>query len=377
MELRSEEFRKKLNEALSEETEPYASHPSLKDRLAHIGARRSLPSFDSNTVAAKQWLGNNHDKTVGELQKHWLENFNQQWGEQFGFKRERRNWALRVFEGTERALQERPHDPDAWVARASLAPEIMSCEDARVVAQDALAACPEEPDLQLLVAKHELIADETHGITRLLQMIEEKSDCMTKEAHSQLTDAACCGEYYSDDYPNTAALFEDQELVDLIGKLEKTAETTFDEQIIWPECPVQPARFAPWQQQAITDFCRYYDTIAKLWIFKPAETLPSYLPRYFFVVGYENGDDEEYCEGFDETFDSRDIPLRGLINHSKIKLNSREPMGRINKIMMPEAVYAIIEETAPHFDKWADAERQNAVSAARASNEEQPAAVAA
>lgn len=349
----SKTLQDRLQHILTIETRPQDTHPSLKDRLAHIGAVPALPAFDPETVASTVWLGASHDAIVEEVQTRWMQDFAAHWSFEFQFKRERLDWADKIFKGTEAVLEQEPANRSAWFARVACAHESHSYEDVQRLTQRAIEMCPDEPDFELKQARFEYQDDNPQCIIRLLKLIETKADCSTETAWSTLNLAADEAVLYSERFPRLASAFADDELKKLIKQLKKPAAQIQDRQSIWPETDVERATLPNWQLDAFKAHCAYYRSVEQAWIFR-AKHDDQFLPRFFVVVAYPDIDEMDECHAFGSDFDSTDIPMRGLLCHARVVMVRGKPAGRLARLQMPRAVAAEIDRTEPHFDRSTD-----------------------
>jgi Zn-dependent protease with chaperone function len=75
----------RIRDAMQYETAYDDTHPALKDRIAALKAKPSLPQPAGDDNAAAAWLGERYAKVVGDFDQSWLSNNRERWQERYDY----------------------------------------------------------------------------------------------------------------------------------------------------------------------------------------------------------------------------------------------------------------------------------------------------
>jgi len=349
--LDSSTFKKKLAVALAEKTDFWSSHPSVSARLKNIGASPNLPAFDENRVAAKQWLGKNYAKVVDDVTQRWVEKY-EQMDEMYQPIREYVQLNENIAKRCRERLVEHPNDPNALLFLAQAGSKIMDNEELDTLLKETLVPGVFNPEIEVMLANHEILQNDVNGISRLFNLIETKAEFQTYNALAKLeewmeivndNDCGDCEEI-KDVYD---ALFN-SEMRSILKQLRKPVLEIQTQHLHCFEGEMKVAKFANWHREVLQNWLRNNPEIAKCWIFECTDFEKKQQPAYCVVFCFENQIKLDYFGGVDEA----DMPLRGI--HAVTTFVSMEGLPKNIHKRVPPAVSEIIDDTQPFYDRFHD-----------------------
>lgn len=317
--LKPEEFAEKLNKAMKEETSFFDSHPSTQDRLANIGASIALPKFESENTAARTWLKDQYDFIAAKLQKHWLEDFNAEFGEAFEEQGKRARRAQQTLSELEAYHESNAQTPDSILAQCLMRLDLAKPEEHHAIIKEALDSGFYIPDIEIKCALHDLHAGNINGIERLLKLIENEAKGLCLNAHETLQ---AWIDNSSEINVKHVELRNTVENIDFVAAIKdlKSAATAADEKHLKSKVTcenVEVPNLPMWQMNAINSWFQLHPEIDRVWLHICTDSDIDGHNFYYLTVTHKNQEECDWCVAFDE-FDSIDLPLLGTVIYERI-----------------------------------------------------------
>ncbi|ODT43564.1 MAG: hypothetical protein ABS70_07750, partial [Nitrospira sp. SCN 59-13] len=196
-----------LNKIMAKATNHSDTHPSLRDRLAALGAQAEL-SLPSGASAADEWIGSMTGPILAEFDRQWLQDNEGTWTEQFAH-REKMKLRLLELEQKDPAQQTREERWEAILLNEYLRPDV----DALPSYEHYKADYPTDSAADLSIGRLLLRRHDETG----LQYLEKATE------QFQLAGAAC---------ENALWYAENTNDLPLADKWKRRAEQQFDLEIM-------------------------------------------------------------------------------------------------------------------------------------------------
>ncbi len=346
--IQTDKFKERVEEALKQESNMWESHPSLKDRIANVGAKPVMPDLDISNNAAKAWFGDGLEALSIRVQECWMRDVKETWGEAHSDRKANLEHARRVLSEVDAVLSADPRNAAAWIAKCSAAIVAEPCQTALAVMRQALQHLPDQPDIRLMLAELEAQSGMESGLVRAFDLLAENNSHVTKAAHALLRDCVDNARYWEDEFPDFAKIAQNDEIAAAVAALKSPAHDTQHELSQWSYTEAQRANLPAWHERLIRSWCSLNPHILKVWLFVPIENNEIVAKKYFMVVSYRSEEEMDYYSDPDTT----DFALVGpLLTNSNVRLEELKSIGL--KMSTPKGVYECLQTSAPIYDQQA------------------------
>ena len=159
--LEKEEFAQRINNEMAVETHYLDTHPSLKDRVAAIGASPQTPSR-ADINAAEAWLQTGNRNILKALDRDWLDDNREDWAERYHYVQDARRKLQQYSRVEHTELRDDELCEYAW-----LADEFVSGSAAVPLFQAYQQRCPKDPDSAHYLARALLAQQDDAGLAHL------------------------------------------------------------------------------------------------------------------------------------------------------------------------------------------------------------------
>ncbi|MEZ5450665.1 MAG: M48 family metallopeptidase [Thiolinea sp.] len=150
-----------IRQAMSVETHYADTHPSLKDRLAALGAAPQVPTAPA-VSAAEAWLGAGNRQVMEMLDQEWLGENLESWQQRHAYVSNARQH-LQAFAQVSPDMLD---DPSLW-NYAWWTHDLVSREQAIPLFQAYQARHPQDPDTAYFIGMHQLQQNDPAGLDQL------------------------------------------------------------------------------------------------------------------------------------------------------------------------------------------------------------------